>query len=111
MRRMRQALKRDYTLKKPVVVKDAEGNTSINFTNATAIQAIIRHASRMLDTAQYGEHLLDILKMQYEGAVEIAEGDGVCVFVDANADPDYRITSCKGITDDVFHVYTLEIIR
>ena len=110
MRRMRQALKRPYTLKKATSAKNNEGNSYNTWGNAISIDAIIRHASRSLDTAQYGQHVLDILKMQYEGSEVIKEGDGICVFVDANSDPDYKVTSGKGITEDTFNVYTLEAI-
>ena len=110
MRRMRQALKRPYTLKKATATKNSEGNSYNTWGSPTTIDAIIRHASRSLDTAQYGQHVLDILKMQYEGDEVIHEGDGVCVFVNANSDPDYKVTSAKGLTEDTFNVYTLEAI-
>lgn len=110
MRRMRQAEKRDYTLKKASAAKNSEGNSYTQWGNGTTIQAIIRHASRALDTAAYGQHVLDVLKMQYEGTESITEGDGICVFVDAQSDPDYRVTSKKGLTEDTFRVFTLEAI-
>ena len=110
MRRLRQALKRTYYLKKPTSTKDSEGNTYKTYSNAVEISAIIRHANRSLDTAQYGERIIDVLKMQYDGSVQIDEGDGICVFVSSDSDPDYEVKSCKGLTEDAFKVYTLEVI-
>ena len=80
MRRMRQALKRPYTLKKATATKNSEGNSYNTWGSPTTIDAIIRHASRSLDTAQ------------------------------SNSDPDYKVTSAKGLTEDTFNVYTLEAI-
>lgn len=110
MRRMRQALKRKYYLRKPTSTKDSEGNTYKTYGSATEIEAIIRHKSRFLDTAQYGERISDVLSMQYEGTTAISEGDGICVFVSSDSDPDYEVKSCKGLTEDAFKVYTLEVI-
>ena len=111
MRRMRQALKRKFYLRKPTSTKDSEGNTYKTYGNAIEIDAIIRHKNRFLGLQQFGETVADVLSMQYEGSETISEGDGVCVFVGSTDDPDYEVKSCKGLTEDAFKVYTLEVIQ
>ena len=66
--------------------------------------------SGKIAAAQYGERLQYICKMQYDGAEPIAEGDGICVYVSGDQDPDYRVTAVKGLTEDAFHAYELEAI-
>lgn len=110
MRRLRKALKRTYYWRKCNREKDDEGNTYFTYNNPEEISAIIRHASGRADVAQYGEKLGYILKMQYEDGENIAVDDGVCVYVDKDSEPDYKVVDVKGLTDDAFKVYTLEVI-
>lgn len=110
MRRMRQHLKSTFYLRKAVTTKDAEGNTFSSWDDPISIRAIIRHASGQMDVAQYGQRLSYILKMQYEDSESIQEGDGICVYVGANDDPDYKVISVKGLTGDTFNTYALEAI-
>ena len=112
MRRMRQALKRTYYLRKATPTKDSEGSTYPVYGEAQAIKAIIRHASGRMDVAQYGERLALILKMQYEDfdTVPIECGDGLCVYVGASDEPDYTVKAVKGLTEDTFKTYELEAV-
>lgn len=110
MRRLRQALKRPYSWRKATPAKDAEGNTYTAWGDPVEIDAIIRRASGKIAAAQYGERLAYVCKMQYDGAEPIAEGDGICVYVSGDHDPDYRVTAVKGLTEDAFRVYDLEAI-
>ena len=110
MRRLRQSLKRVYRWRKATPSKDAEGNTYTAWGDPVEIDAIIRRASGKIAAAQYGERLQYICKMQYDGAEPIAEGDGICVYVSGDQDPDYRVTAVKGLTEDAFRVYELEAI-
>lgn len=110
MRRLRQNLKRTYVWKKGTPAKDEEGSTYTEWGEPVEIKAIIRTASGGVSAAQYGERLSYYCKMQYDGSEPIAEGDGICVHVPPDRDPDYRVTSAKGLTDDAFHVYELEMI-
>lgn len=110
MRRLRQNLKRVYHWRKATPAKDDEGNTYTEWAEAVEISAIIRHASGRIAAAQYGERLAYICKMQYDGTEPIAAGDGLCVNVPADHDPDYRVTAVKGYTEDAFRVYELEAI-
>lgn len=109
MRRLRQALKRPYHIRPCTPTKDNEGNTYPVYGAAQAIDAIVRKASGRLDVAEYGEHITDVLKMQYEGDTPIKRGDGICVYVGAVDEPDYIVTDIKGsLTEDTFLVYVLE---
>ena len=110
MRRPRQSLNRVSHGRKATPPKHAEGNTYTAWGDPVEIDAIIRRASGKIAAAQYGERLAYVCKMQYDGAEPIAEGDGICVYVSGDQDPDYRVTAVKGLTEDAFHAYELEAI-
>lgn len=108
MRRLREALKRTYYLRTVTSGKDSEGNTYPVWNQAEEIKAIIRHGSGRMDVAAYGERAKYMLGMQYDGNRSIRVGDGICVYVDPDADPDYRVVAVRGLTGDCFRVYDLE---
>ena len=59
------------------------------------IKATIWPASGKVQAEMYGERLAYIKNMEYEGKETMQEGDGICVFVDPESDPDYKIISIK----------------
>ena len=111
MRRLRQAEKRQYALRRYHSEKDLEGNTYAVYAGAVGVEAIIRHSSGKLTAEQYGERAAYILAMQYDGKEEIALGAGICVFVPGTEEPDYRIIEAHELTSDSFRLYKLEAIR
>lgn len=110
MRRLRQSLKRTYYLRTVSTGKDSEGNTYPVWAQAVPIDAIIRHASGRMDVAAYGERAKYMLGMQYEGGEQIKEGDGICVYVEPTADPDYTVVAVRGLTEGTFRVCDLEAV-
>lgn len=91
--RMRRSLMKQYNLRKRVVSKNREGGTDVSWEAAVPIEAIIWQASGAVQATQYGERLAYIKNMEYSGDADLQENDGICVDVDGEHDPDYKITS------------------
>lgn len=92
---MRRSQMKSYNLKRRVVTKNREGGPEVSYEAAVPIKATIWPAGGRIQAEMYGERLSYIKNMEYEGQEEMKEGDGICVFVDADADPDYKIISIK----------------
>lgn len=93
---MRIKNKKTYYLKKKTSIEDDEGNVYVDYSNEPIeIEANIYPASGKLQAEIYGERLNYIFNMLYDGQEQLAEGDGICVFVDKDSKPDYKIISIK----------------
>ncbi|MBX9136724.1 MULTISPECIES: hypothetical protein [unclassified Clostridium] len=93
---MRVKNKKPYWLKKKKIIEDDEGGKYQSFSNKSInISANIYPASGKLQAEIYGQRLNYILNMLYDGNEEIVEGDGICVFVGKDSDPDYKVISIK----------------
>lgn len=108
---MRIKNKRTYYLKKKIVIEDNEGGKYPGYSEPIEIQANIYPASGKLQSEIYGERLNYILNMLIDepydvivkdkitnyviNGVELYEGQGVCVYVSKDSEPDYKIISIK----------------
>lgn len=93
---MRIKNKKPYFLKRKVILEDDEGGKYTDYSNEPInIQANIYPATGRLQAEIYGERLNYILNMLYDGLESINEGDGVCVYVPNDIDPDYKVISIK----------------
>lgn len=92
---MRRSLIKNYHLRKRIVEKDKEGSSVVSYEAAVPIKATIWPASGKVQAEMYGERLAYIKNMEYEGSETMQEGDGICVFVSPESDPDYKIISIK----------------
>lgn len=93
---MRIKNKKTYWLKKKTIIDDDEGNVYEDYSNGSIeIKANIYPASGKLQAEIYGERLNYIFNMLYDGPEKLNEGDGICVFVDKDSKPDYKIISIK----------------
>lgn len=93
---MRIKNKRTYYLKKKTIIEDNEGGRYPGYSEeSTEIQANIYPASGKLQAEIYGERLNYILNMLYDGPEAINEGDGICVYVYKDNEPDYKVISIK----------------
>lgn len=86
---------KSYHLRKKVAGRDKEGGSIVTYEAAVPIQATIWPAGGRIQAEMYGERLTYIKNMEYDGQEAMQEGDGICVFVGPEADPDYRIISIK----------------
>lgn len=93
---MRIKNKKTYYLKKKIVIEDDEGGKYPGYSEESIeIQANIYSASGKLQAEIYGERLNYILNMLYDEDTEIVEGDGICVYVSKDNEPDYKVISIK----------------
>lgn len=91
--RMRRRLVKDYYLKRRIKTKDAEGGDVVSWSDPIPIRATTWQASGRILAEMYGERLAYMRNMEYEGAEEIRETDGLCIFVSADSKPDYQVVS------------------
>lgn len=93
---MRIKNKKTYYLKRKTLIEDNEGGKYPGYLEKSIeIQANIYPASGKLQAEIYGERLNYILNMLYEGSESINEGDGICVYVSNDNEPDYKVISIK----------------
>lgn len=93
---MRIKNKKTYYLKRKEVINDGEGGKYEDFSNSSIeIKANIWPATGELQAQIYGEKLKYINNMLYDGSIDLNEGDGICVYVDKESKPDYKIISIK----------------
>ena len=107
MRLKRNRLKK-YYLRPAVAKKDNEGNSYIEYGEAKPVTAEIWPAGGKLQAEMYGQKLSYIRNCRIDRAYTIEtdikgrvsyliesqafrEGDGFCVYVPGEADPDYKI--------------------
>jgi hypothetical protein len=92
---MRIKNKKTYYLKRKTVIEDDEGGKYPGYSESIEIQANIYPASGKLQAEIYGEKLNYILNMLYDGQENLNEGDGMCVYVPKDNEPDYKVISIK----------------
>ena len=111
---MRLKNKKTYYLKTRTIVTDSEGGKYPGYSvTAVEINANISPASGKLQAEIYGLKLNSIMNMLYDepyttvvrdkvlyyitqdSKAEFCEGGGICVYVTADSDPDYKIISIK----------------
>lgn len=92
---MRIKNKKIYYLKRKTVIEDNEGGKYPGYSEPIEIQANIYPASGKLQAEIYGERLNYILNMLYDGLETLKEGDGMCVYVSKESEPDYKVISIK----------------
>lgn len=100
--RLRQCRMKRYYLKKYQSEKDEEGNIISSFSSPVEIHAEIWPAGGQLQAQIYGARLQYILNMNFQGDTEINERDGICVHVNSENSPDYRVISIKNYFNHQF---------
>ena len=112
MRIKRERLKQIYH-RKAVSKKDKEGNSYLEYETATTAMAEIWPAGGKIQAEIYGQRLAYIRNCRIDGKYavvgmpdgkvfysledgkDVIEGDGICLNVSSDAEPDYRIISIK----------------
>lgn len=87
-----------YQVKQLISKKDSEGSSYTEFEDLTVVEAKVWPASGKIQAELYGTRLTNILNMVVLNDNELIEGSGVCVSLDANSQPDYKIISIKRYT-------------
>ena len=88
-------MKKTYHLRKRIPKRTSEGSSYTDYDAAVEIKATIWPAGGRIQAEMYGERLSYMKNMEYDGAETMQEGDGICVFVGADEEPDYKIVSIK----------------
>lgn len=102
---MRVKNKKTYYLKSKTVITDREGGKYPGYSpEAKEIKANIWPASGKLQAEMYGLRINNILNMLYDGDIVITEGDGICVYVTSDKDPDYKVISKKGYSHGAYEL-------
>jgi hypothetical protein len=102
--------------KKAVTQKDKEGGTFLGYQSPFEFSGEAWPANGKLQAQQYGQRLPYIMNLKIEGkykkvtdengilhylfqnGMDVTEGDGICLCVDKDSEPDYRILSIKPYT-------------
>jgi hypothetical protein len=102
---MRIKNKKTYYQKLKTVVTDREGGKYPGYSSeAKEIKANIWPASGKLQAEMYGLRINNILNMLYDGNIAITESDGICVYVDSQSEPDYKVISKKEYSHGVYEL-------
>lgn len=96
--RLNQRNQMTYHLKKQVSKKNNEGSSYMEYGDPFAFMAEIWSAEGRIQAEMYGERLSYILNMICE-PFDIHENDGVCIYVDKESNPDYKVISIKHYAD------------
>jgi hypothetical protein len=96
MGRLRQRDLKQYTVKRPISMKDPDGTTYTDWAlQGHIIKANIKPAGGKLMAEMYGERLAYMLSAYAEIGTDIKESDGICVFVSSDKEPDYRVVAVR----------------
>lgn len=98
MQLRKKDLQRCY-LKKRIISKDDEANPiTVYDTDGKCFEMNVQSAGGKVAVEMYGERLPYIKSCKYQGTLineSENEGDGVCVFVDKDQEPDFKIISIQ----------------
>ncbi len=98
MRLNKRRMKPHY-VKKRIVKKNNEGASYIEYDVPLSFMAESWPASGHIMTELYGERLNYIMNMVCDPC-NITEGDGICVDVAADQQPDYKVIAIRKYQDD-----------
>lgn len=111
--RLKRSRLKQYYHKKRITQKDNEGGAYNTYSSASPFLAEVWPASGKVQAEIYGERLRYIQNVRIEepytvqtdekglvhyvllSGADISESDGICLFVDQEREPDYRITAIR----------------
>lgn len=94
--RLRQRDMKTYIYKKYGTFKEIDGTKYTGYEReGREIKAKIQPAGGKMLAEIYGLRLQYMLTMYCEKGTELKENDGICVYVDGNKDPDYKIIAIR----------------
>lgn len=99
--RLRAKQTKQYHLKKQFVKKDKEGSSYVEYGDPFAFLADISPAGGKVQAELYGVRLAYMLNMVCTEDIDIKENDGICVYVDAQSLPDYKVISIKRYSNHI----------
>lgn len=101
--RLREGDLKTVYLKKRIVTRDEEGDKTISYSSdAELLRMNVQSAGGVVNAQIYGGRLPYIKTCKYQGESLVPgknEKDGICLYVDPGADPDYEILSIEPFSD------------
>lgn len=109
--RLKRSRLSEYWCRKAISKKDAEGSSYIEYGPAKIITAEMWLGGGKLQTEMYGNRLPGIRNLRLQGKyrevpgrngkvsyqldsrLEITAGDGICIYVDKDQEPDYQVVA------------------
>ena len=92
---MQRRKMKKFSLRRYIPSKDNEGNVIETYDDAIEDMAIIWPASGRTQAMTYGLRLNYMINLNYYGALEMKENDGLCINVEKTEEPDYKIVSIR----------------
>lgn len=102
---LRRKLKK-FKLRKCVLKKDLERNTTLEYLEPVEDEAVIWPAGGKVQAELYGLRLAYMFNMNYYGSLDIKENDAICLESD---DPEYKVISIRKYPK--FRLLELEKLR
>ena len=94
--RFRQRDLKTYTLKRHGNFKEPDGTAYEGYEDVgNAIKAKVQPAGGKVLSEIYGDRLAYMLTMHCQNDVEINESDGICVYVEDDSDPDFKVIAIR----------------
>ena len=99
MRLMKRDLRTVYLKRiNPNNTQDEEGNDQVNYLAPIALEMNVQSARGAVNATIYGSKLSSMKSCKYQGD-ELKEGrdenSGICLYVDKDSNPDYKIKSIQ----------------
>lgn len=88
---LRRKLKK-FRLRKHIVKKDTERNTTLEYLDPVEGEGVIWPAGGKVQAELYGLRLAYMLNMNYYGNLNISENDAICL---NGENPEYKVVSIK----------------
>lgn len=93
--RLRKRDLKPYKYYRRETVKEADGTTYTDWVEQGILEANIQPAGGKLMAEMYGERLAYMLTAYMLPNENISESDGVCIYVDSETDPDYKVVAIR----------------
>ena len=108
--RLRQRDLKTYTVKKHGTFKEPDGTKYTGYEKeGKEIKAKTQPAGGKMLSEMYGLRLAYMLTMYCENSTELSENEGICVYVESDGDPDYKIVAIRPWNNHI--VADLEKVR
>lgn len=74
-------------------IEDKYGDKTRQWGPPVLVRAVVQPAKSLLDMQIYGERVKRMKRLYYDGDIKILEGDGLCIDVAGDQEPDYMVLS------------------
>ncbi|MEK4628106.1 hypothetical protein MKZ17_07855 [Solibacillus sp. FSL R7-0682] len=93
--RLRQRDLKPYQIKQWKKLSDPDGTTYDGWDVGENLQAHVQPAGGRMMVEMYGANLKYMLVAYVESIAGLSENDGLCIYVAADKDPDYKVVAIR----------------